>query len=78
MIGGLPEETANGIVESVLFSLAMVSGFILLAAIVAGLLLFAARRAQQPWQRRLRIAGTILGVGTAVAAVALAFVLIHL
>jgi hypothetical protein len=46
MIGGLPEETANGIVESVLFSLAIVSGSILLAATVAGLLLFAARRAQ--------------------------------
>jgi apolipoprotein N-acyltransferase len=78
MIGGLPEGTANGIVESVLFSLAMVSGSILLAATVAGFLLFAAGRAQQPWRRRLRIAGTMLGVGTTVAAVAWVFVLIHL
>ena len=78
MIDGLPEETARGITDSILSTMALVSGSIVLAAIVAGLLWFAARRARQPWDRRLRIAATIVGACTMVAAAAWVWFLIDL
>ena len=78
MIGGLPQQTATAIAESILLTLEQIAGGIVLTAIVASLLWFVARVARRPWDRVLRAVGATLGVCVAGAIIAFGLMLARL
>jgi hypothetical protein len=73
MLGGLPEATAAGIAVNIIGTLELVAVAVMLAAILAGVLWFAGRRARRPWRRVLRAGSAILGVLTIAAVIAVGF-----
>lgn len=78
MIGGLPPQTAMGIADSILLTLALIAGSIVFAATVAALLWVAARLVRRPWDSALRVAGATLGVCVVGAIVAFGLMLASL